>query len=111
MAADHLARSFDAVAHPRPPAAIMLAKLAQQCRTLLVRQRPDIGAAHRGGRNRYPRTDVELNAEREAVPALADIDHAETVARADSDRAAGLPHHLFAEGFGQMPNAEIRKRG
>jgi len=90
----HFARAFDAVAHPRPAGAVVFAKLAQQRGTLLVRQRPDIGPSHRGGRNRYPRTDVELNAECETIPALTDIDHAETIAGADRHRhlpLAGRP--------------------
>ena len=105
------AGAFDAVAHPRPAVAVMLAQFAQQGGALVVRQRPDIGPAHRGGCNRYSGADVELNAEREAVTALAEIDHAEAVAAADRDRAAGLAHDFLAVGFGQMPNAEIGKGG
>src|SRR4029078_8086104 len=105
------AGALDAVAHPRPAAAVMLAQFAQQAGAILLRQRPDIGAAHRGGRDWYSRTDVELDAERQPVTALAEIDHAVTVAPAHRHRAAGLAHHLFAIGFGQMPNAEIGQRG
>ena len=104
------AGAFDAVAHLGPAAAVMLAQFAQQGGALVGRQRPDIGPAHRGGCNRDPRTDVQLNAERHAA-ALAEIDHAGAVAAADRDRAAGLAHHFLAKRFGQMPNAEIGKRG
>jgi len=72
---------------------------------------PNISPAHRGRGDRYPRTDVQLNPQRETAAALTEIDHAETVAAADRDRTAGLAHDLLAVGFGQMPNAEIRKGG
>src|SRR5882757_6163874 len=88
--------ALDAVAHLRPAAAVMLAQLTQQCGPVLRRQRPDIGPPHRGGCNRDPRTDVQLNAERHAA-ALAEIDHAETVAATDRDRAAGLAHDFLAK--------------
>ena len=90
----------------------MFAQFAQQGGALVVRQRPDIGASHRRGRDRNPRADVELNAERQPVAALAEIDHAVTVAAADRDRAAGLRASTSSrKGFGQMPNAEIGERG
>jgi hypothetical protein len=106
-----LALAFDAVAQLRPAAAIVIAELAHQGGTVVARQCPEIGATHRGRGHRYPRTDVELNAERQSVTALAEIDHAETVAPADRDRAAGRAHHLFTIRFRQMADAEIGKRG
>src|SRR6266436_9748420 len=83
------AGAFDAIAHPRPAAAVMLAQFAQQCAALFVRQRPNIGASHRGGSNRDSRTDVQLNTQR-LTAALAEVNHAGAVAAADGDRAAGL---------------------
>src|SRR5271169_929809 len=106
---DGLAGPFDAVAHPWPAAAIVLAQIAQQGGTFLIRQGPDIGPPHCGGHNRNPRTDIQLNAERHAAT-LAEIDHAETVAAADRHRSAGLAHQFFTKGLGQMTNAEICKR-
>ncbi len=90
------AGAFDAVAHPRPAAAVMFAQFAQQFGAFVVRQRPDIGAAHRGCCDRDAGADVELHAERQSAAALAEIDHAEAVAGADRDRAAGLAHDFFA---------------
>src|SRR5664280_616918 len=82
MSCNGLAGAFDALAQPGPAAAVVLAQFAQQCRTLVVRQRPDIGPSHRGGCNRDPRTDVQLNAQRHAAT-LSEVDHAGAVAAAD----------------------------
>src|SRR6516162_8967138 len=111
MFCNHLAGAFDAVAQPPPAAAIMLAQLAQQDGTLFLWQRPDIGPPHRGGCNWYARTDVELDAQGQSVPALAEVDHAGAVAPADRNRPAGLEHQFFAKLLGQMTNAQICQRG
>src|SRR5215469_11273803 len=90
VSGDEFAGTFQAVAHLGPAAAVMFAQLAQQGGTLLGRQRPEISASHCRGRDRHARADVELDAEREPVPALAEIDHAVAVAAADRYRATGL---------------------
>jgi hypothetical protein len=51
-----------------------------------------------------------LNTQR-LTAALAEVNHAETVAATDGDRAPGLAHDFLAERFGQMPNPEIGKGG
>ncbi|MGY4367570.1 hypothetical protein ACVW1A_003635 [Bradyrhizobium sp. LB1.3] len=104
---DCFAGTFQSVAHLGPAAAVMLAQIAQQFGTLVVVQRPEIGAAHRGGCNRHAGADVKLNADRLAAAALPEIDHALAVAATDRDGSAGRAHHFLAERFGQMPNAEI----
>src|SRR6185437_6604936 len=105
------AGTFDAIAYLRPAVAIVLAQLAQQGGTLLVRQGPDIRPSHRGGGDWNPRTDVQLDAQRQPVAALTKVYHAVTVAAADGHRAAGRAHDFLAIGLGQMPNAEIGQRG
>src|SRR5216684_8174540 len=105
------AGAFDAVAHSRPAAAVVLAKFAQQRCALIIWQCPDVGPSHRRRCDRNSRTDVELSAQSQTVTALAEVNHAETVAAADRDRAAGFAHDFLAVGLGQMPNPEIGKGG
>src|SRR5882757_9485375 len=107
----YLAGSFEAIAYLRPPVAVMLAKLPLQGAALILGQGPKIGTAHCRRCNRYSRSDVQLNAYRQLAPALAEINHAEPVARADRARTAGLSHQFIAKRLGQMPNAEICKGG
>jgi len=72
------AGAFDAVAHPRPAAAVVLAH-SLTMRRARWRQRPDIMRAHRGGCNRNPRTDVQLTPS--VMPRLwPKLDHAGAVA-------------------------------
>src|SRR5258708_34833026 len=108
MLRNRLAGAFDAVAQLEPAAAVMFAELAQQSGAFVGRQRPDIGPAHRCGCNRDARADVKLNAERQPVTALTEIDHAVTVASADRDRAAGLAHDLLAERLREVTTAPIQ---
>src|ERR1035437_578101 len=96
MPLHRFAGALDAIAHSGPAAAVVLAQFAQQGGTLVARQRPDIGPAHCRGCDRDARTDVQLNAQRETVAALPEVNHAETIAAADCDRAAGLAHDLLA---------------
>src|ERR1700760_1382665 len=100
---DEFAGTFQAFAHLGPAAAVMFAQVAQESGTVLRRERPEIGAPHRRRRDWNTRADVELDAERESVPALAEIDHAVAVAAADRHRAAGLAHHFLAERLRQKP--------
>src|SRR4029434_5108612 len=79
MARRHFPGALGAIAHFRPAAAVMFAQFAQQGGPLFRRQRTYIRATHRRGCTRYPRTDVELHAERQPVTALPEIDHTETV--------------------------------
>src|ERR1700755_2103290 len=107
----YLAGPLEAIAYLGPAVAVMLAKLALQVAALILGQRPEIRTAHCRRCNRHSRSDVQLHAYRQLAPALADIDHAEPVARTDRARTAGLSHQFVAKLFGQMPNAEICKGG
>src|SRR5215475_8316455 len=83
MPGDEFTGTLDAVAQFGPAAAVMFAQVTQQGGPFVGRERPEIGPAHGCGRDRDTGTDVELDAERLSVTALAEIDHAVAVAPAD----------------------------
>src|SRR4051794_28029454 len=97
MLRDYLAGPLEGFAYLGPSVAVMLAKSPLQVAALLLGQGPKIGAPHGRRCNRHSRSDVQLNSYRQLTPALAEIDHAEPVARPDRARAAGLSHQFVAE--------------
>ncbi len=111
--ATHFAGAFDAVADLRPAAAALLLELAQQ------RWRaPPSGSRPADRRGPSPMVAIGMREPTSSctptvrlAAALSEIDHAEAVARADGDRAAGFAHQLIAIGLRQMAHAHIGQRG
>jgi len=105
------AGALDAFADLRPVGAGVFLDLAHQVRALILRQRPQIGAAHRCRGDRDLGADIEQHADSQLTAALSEVDHAETIARADGDRASGLAHQLIAIRIRHMAYAHVGERG